>query len=343
MKDCKVTVLMSVYNGEKYLREAIESILNQTYTDFEFLLINDSSTDKSMEILQSYNDPRIRIITNEKNLGLTKSLNKGLELARGEYVARMDADDISLPERLERQVNYLNENSKTGVLGTNVQYIDEFGKLHEIQRWPEKDALIKWNLCFFNPIAHPTVMMRLDLIKKIAGYDENIVYAQDYDLWVRLISESAFGNLQHILLYLRKSDDNVSHKHYLEQKSYSYQISRRAISNRLNRKVPQKIVDSILDNKIKTGCRMQEVRHLLMELCKSSFTKVLILSSEEQITIHKDIALKIISMRSPQRISIETLKNFFFACYIYPFILTQILTSKFASKISTKYLLLLEK
>lgn len=339
----KVTVLMSVFNGEKYLNEAVDSILAQTFKDFEFLIIDDASTDRTPEILRSYGDPRIRIITNEENLGLTKSLNKGLALTRGEYIARMDADDISHPKRLERQVNYLDENPEIGILGTNVQYIDESGKPYKILRWPEKDALIKWSLCFFNPIAHPTVMVRLDLIKKIAGYDESIVYAQDYDLWVRLSSESVFGNLQYILLYLRKSDDNISHKNYLEQKNYSHQISGRAMSNILNREVPQKIVDSILDNEIKTNHNMQEIRYLLMELYRNSSKKNLLLSSKEQFTIRKDIAFRIIGIKSSQTVYIQTLINILFACYIYPFIPAQILASKFASKIPAKNLFQLEK
>ena len=106
-----VSVLMAVYNGEKYLLEAIESILNQTYTNFEFLIINDGSTDSTEEIILSYSDQRIRYIKNEQNLKLIASLNKGLDLAKGKYIARMDADDISLPDRLEKQVNFLERNS----------------------------------------------------------------------------------------------------------------------------------------------------------------------------------------------------------------------------------------
>jgi len=114
----KISVIMSVYNGEKYLREAIESILNQTFRDFEFIIINDGSTDKTSEILSSYNDPRIVIINNKRNIGLTKSLNKGLKMVKGEYIARQDADDVSLPERLERMVNFLDMNRDVGLLGS---------------------------------------------------------------------------------------------------------------------------------------------------------------------------------------------------------------------------------
>ncbi len=114
----RVTVLMSVYNGEKYLREAIDSILNQTFKDFEFLIIDDGSTDSSADIIRSYTDFRIRLIQNEKNIGLTRSLNKGLKLAKGEYIARMDVDDISLPIRFEKQVSFLDKYEDVKLVGS---------------------------------------------------------------------------------------------------------------------------------------------------------------------------------------------------------------------------------
>jgi len=118
MKEPKVTVLMPVYNGEKYLNEAIDSILGQTFKDFKFLIINDGSTDGTADILKSYKDSRIKVTNNEKNIGLTKSLNKGLKMAKSEYIARMDADDISLPTRLQKQVEFMDSHPKVGVCGT---------------------------------------------------------------------------------------------------------------------------------------------------------------------------------------------------------------------------------
>ena len=113
-----VSVVMPVYNGEKYLRESIDSILNQTYTDYEFIIVNDGSNDKTEEIILSYNDNRIRYIKNEKNLQIVKSLNRGIELAKGRYIARMDADDISLPRRFEKQITFMENNLEIGVCGT---------------------------------------------------------------------------------------------------------------------------------------------------------------------------------------------------------------------------------
>ena len=125
MRNPKITVLMPVYNGEKYLREAIGSILNQTFNDFEFLIINDSSTDSTREIILSYDDTRIRLEDNEKNIGLTHSLNKGLRLAKGKYVARMDADDISLPDRLEKQLAVIENNTDVSIVACWIDIIDK--------------------------------------------------------------------------------------------------------------------------------------------------------------------------------------------------------------------------
>jgi glycosyltransferase involved in cell wall biosynthesis len=149
----KISVLMSVYNGEKYLKEAVDSILNQTFSDFEFIVINDHSTDSTSEILFSYKDSRLKIIENDENIGITKSLNKGLRLVSGKYTARMDADDISFNNRLEKQLQYLEDNPDVGVLGTMAISNGKYLK-YKINL-PSKDYLIKWQLFFSNPIIHP--------------------------------------------------------------------------------------------------------------------------------------------------------------------------------------------
>ncbi len=160
---------MSVYNGEKYLREAIDSILGQTFKDFEFLIIDDGSTDSSVEIIRSYADPRIRLIQNEENIGLSRSLNKGLKLARGEYIARMDADDISLPRRLAAQVGLLDKQPDIGLVGTSIQLIDCDGERMHVHRVPTTHAQILWALCFTTPLAHPSVVFRKVIIECVGG------------------------------------------------------------------------------------------------------------------------------------------------------------------------------
>lgn len=232
MGNCKVTVLMSVYNGEKYLKEAVDSILNQTFTDFEFLITNDASTDKSMEILRSYNDSRIKIVSNEKNLGLTKSLNKGLSLAKGEYIARMDADDISDPYRLEKQVYFLDMHPEIGILGTQYRLFDSNSRNSKIMVVPTCDVQIRWNLLFKCTFAHPTVMIRKNvlLVNKLK-YDEAFFVAEDYELWTRLLKYTRGANLKECLLQYRIHSTNASVEHRKKQFENRDIISSREIQN----------------------------------------------------------------------------------------------------------------
>ncbi|MFH0976551.1 MAG: glycosyltransferase [Spirochaetota bacterium] len=218
----KVTVLMSVYNGDRYLREAIESILSQTFTDFEFLIVNDGSTDSSKDIILTYNDSRIRLIDNGHNLGLTASLNHGLDLAKGEYIARMDADDISLPERLEKQVAFMDANNNIAVCGTCAEIInDKKERVGEFTN-PELPDNIKTALFFFNPIAHPTVLMRKNIIIKAGKYNTEYLRTQDYELWIRLfLSGHEFYNLQERLIIYRNHENNITNSDLNNQLFYA--------------------------------------------------------------------------------------------------------------------------
>ena len=205
MANPKVTVLMSVYNGERFLRESMDSILSQTFKDFEFLIVNDGSTDRTKEILESYNDPRISIINNDKNIGLTRSLNKGLALAKGEYIARMDADDISLPERLEKQVEFLDTNPSIGVLGIKSNVIDEKGNTLFQVKHPESHADIMAKLLLDNRFIHSSVIMRKLLLDKYGYYNEELPMAQDYELFLGLSHSTQFANLSEPLHQWRKN------------------------------------------------------------------------------------------------------------------------------------------
>jgi glycosyltransferase involved in cell wall biosynthesis len=202
----RVTVLMPVYNAAAYLKEAVESILNQTYEDFEFLIINDGSTDNSQSILETFNDKRIRILKNEYNIGLVQTLNKGLQLAQGEYLARMDADDISHPTRLEKQVNFLEQNPTVTLIATLLVLIDEKG--FETGYWPEDITYksinqIKGALPVINCIGHPTVMMKTDPVKNI-GYNSSYLKSEDWGLWLNLLSKGyELAKLDEVLLKYR--------------------------------------------------------------------------------------------------------------------------------------------
>jgi len=205
----EISVVMSVYNGEKYLDEAIQSILNQTYKNFEFIIINDGSTDKSLEIIKKYinQDKRI-ILINRENKGLIASLNEGIAKARGTYIARMDADDISLPNRFEEQVKFMEKNLDVGVCGS---WVVVFGKNRKDRLWKTslKDDELKTNLLFSVPFAHPSVIIRTDLLfNNNIRYNSEFIHAEDYNLWVDLSNYTKFANIQKVLLkyrYLGKS------------------------------------------------------------------------------------------------------------------------------------------
>ncbi len=220
MKNPKVTVLMSVYNGEKYLQEAIDSILGQTFKDFEFLIINDGSTDKTGEILESYNDPRIKIINNEKNIGLTKSLNKGLRSARGEYIARQDADDISAPERLEKEIEFLEMHQNYAVVGTFAKIINKNSEVLSFLERPIEDLKIKEFFKKDNCIVHGSSMIRKACLSDIGFYNELMLRSQDYELWLRLSKKYRLANIAKYLYMWRKHNDNIEAKFIGEQKIF---------------------------------------------------------------------------------------------------------------------------
>jgi hypothetical protein len=213
-----ISVVMPAYNSERYLKEAIESILHQTFRDFEFIIIADCSTDGTDAILNGYRqkDGRIRIYHQEKK-GLIYALNKGCSLAGGKYIARMDADDVSLPNRLERQVNYLEAHPEIGILGTGIQYLDEAGKLGESLQNPADPVTIGFYLYFANCIVHPSVMMRREIVSYLGGYRTDALHAEDYDLWARACNVTKIANLPEVLLQLRLWRGSVSQLNLSQQ------------------------------------------------------------------------------------------------------------------------------
>jgi glycosyltransferase involved in cell wall biosynthesis len=218
----KVAVLMPVYNGEKYLHESIESILNQSLQDFEFLIINDKSSDESVNIIKSYNDLRIRLVNNEANLGVGASLNKGLDLARGKYIARMDCDDISYPDRLLKQVEFMDENPDVGICGTDYQAL---GMRSGRCRCPTNRDEIKCWLLFNSPLAHPSVMLRKDFIKKTGlKYNPDYSYAEDYEFWWRASQHFPLANIGEILIYYRFHPYQLTQKHKIKNENTAARV-----------------------------------------------------------------------------------------------------------------------
>jgi len=226
----EVSVVMSVFNGELYLKEAIDSILNQTFTNFEFIIINDASTDNSRAIIENYNDERIRLLDNYNNQGLPQCLNQGIRIANGKYIARMDADDISLPERLKKQVNFMEENLDIGVSGTWVKVIGAGPEwIRQLDTDPET---MRCNFIFEHQIVHPTVIMRKDLILKYnLYYDTEYVKAQDYELWCRCGKYFKLANIDEVLLVYRQHNTAEIISVFREQQRFAEMIQLKEIRN----------------------------------------------------------------------------------------------------------------
>ena len=215
MENILVSVIMSVYNGEKYLNEAIESILNQTYKNIEFIIIDDGSTDGSSDIIRNYLiDHRIKFLKNVTNKGLIYSLNRGIEESNGKYIVRMDCDDVSHLDRIEKQVNYMEKNSDIVMSGSDVNFIFEgipfFKKKVSSQYDYEK---IKVSTMFDSTFSHPTVIIKKEyLIKKKLSYEEEYKNAEDYGLWTNIVPYANVSNLKEILLNYRIVKTSVTRK-----------------------------------------------------------------------------------------------------------------------------------
>lgn len=215
----KVSVIMPVYNGMPYLKDAVKSIISQTYRNWEMIIINDASLDKSAFFLKSINDKRVVVLTNTKNLGIAKSLNIGLSKAKGRYIARMDADDISMPQRLEKQIRFLMKNRSVDLCGTFATLIDKNGKKIGKLHYPQMPAEIKKKLVLYNPILHPSLMAREAMFKKLKGYDEEFDGAEDYELLMRGSKFFNYANISEELLILRLSSSrrSVSAMHKMDK------------------------------------------------------------------------------------------------------------------------------
>jgi glycosyltransferase involved in cell wall biosynthesis len=209
-----ISVILSVCNGAKYLPEAVESILNQSFEDFEFILIDDGSVDGTTELLQSYSkrDSRIRLIIQE-NVGLTKSLNRGIKIARGEFIARMDGDDIAMPDRLEKQIERFYKEPSLVMLGSDVTLIDEIGRRYASRGHAEIHEEIRRRLLTGDggALTHPSIMFRTAQARAIGGYDEKMPTCQDLDLYLKLSEVGIVGNLPDTLLMWRQHSFSVNH------------------------------------------------------------------------------------------------------------------------------------
>ena len=199
----KVSVLMPIYNQERFLKESIASILGQSFKDCELLIMDDGSSDNSFKIIKSFQDKRIKVFQNSKRLGLAKCLNRLIIKSHGKYLARMDGDDISLQDRLIKQASFLDKNIKVALVGCKAKIINAKGVVIGYFKYPSGYQEIRKDILSQNLFVHPGIMMRKDIIKSLGGYDEKLFYSQDYDLTLRLVVKHTCYNLNQFLLKFR--------------------------------------------------------------------------------------------------------------------------------------------
>lgn len=201
----KLSVIMPVFNGGKFLRDSMESILGQGFTDFEFIIVDDASTDDTPHILGEYArlDPRIRLLRNTSNRGVVFSLNRAIEKCVGTYVARMDCDDVSAPERFQRQIDFMDGNREVGLLGSAANIINEENKVIGMVTWAAPDAELRKALIKLCPFFHPSVMIRKEVFEAVGNYNQLFRHAEDYELWFRISRRFKLANLSEPLLNYR--------------------------------------------------------------------------------------------------------------------------------------------
>lgn len=206
-----LSVILPVYNGLPYLRQAIESLLTQSFGDFELIVINDGSSDGSQELLETFDDPRLRIVR-QKNRGLAATLNVGIAQAKGRYVARQDQDDICLPGRFEKQVNFLEANARVMLLGTAAEIWRGDGRTERVMRHAVDGQVLKFGLLFNNYFIHSSVMLRRSVFDRVGGYSEDRARQppEDYELWSRISREFDVANLPDVLMAYREVPNSMS-------------------------------------------------------------------------------------------------------------------------------------
>lgn len=292
MKQPVVSVLLPVYNGAKYLRSAIDSILKQSFVDYEIIIINDGSLDDSQEIIDSFSDSRIQNVLHTANLGLIASLNEGLSLSRGEYIARMDQDDISLPSRLDKQLSCLKNNPDTALVGSLAAVIDVAGNVQDIQPVPIHPKDIELGLTIKNCFIHGSVMINKKVIpKEMLFYPTEYIHAEDYAFWLKLKKQGyAMQNIPEALYYWRSHNSSISKRANVEQQSafqklFDEQSQARSLVgieelryfyHNAVKTIPEKI--EVAGKKIESNLK-RDYQYILFTWAKDSFWKNPVLSA----------------------------------------------------------------
>lgn len=231
----QISVITTTYNAAKYIRESINSILAQTFTDFEFIIIDDASTDNTPDVVKNFTDKRIIFIQNKENIGAYASANKGLEIAKGKYVARLDADDVADKDRLKIQYEFLEQNGEYEVVGSNIILINSIGERVGERVYPETDEDNLGNIFFANTIPHSSAMYRRAFVNKVGNYSTEYNKSQDYDLWLKIIEHGGkLHNLQKFLVYYRIHDTSITFNFSHKQEEIAQYILRKRLKTILN-------------------------------------------------------------------------------------------------------------
>jgi glycosyltransferase involved in cell wall biosynthesis len=226
-----VSVILAVHNGERYARTALESVLRQTVSDLELLVVDDGSTDATPALLERLADPRLRVLRNEERLGLAASLNRALEEARGRYLARLDADDVAMPDRLERQLARITSSPRVSVLGTAVIELDQSGRLGRLLDMPEGPAAVRWAALFSSPFFHPSVLVDREALDRHGlRYDPEYLESEDYDLWTRVLAVAEGDNIGHPLVLYRVHPGQASRRRHDLQRGFQRRVALREIT-----------------------------------------------------------------------------------------------------------------
>jgi glycosyltransferase involved in cell wall biosynthesis len=295
-----VSVIMPVFNGERYLGAAIDSVLTQTFSDFELLIVDDASTDGTRNVIEWYalRDPRIKVRFMEVNTGAIGARNEALRLAQADLIANMDADDVSLPGRFGKQVEFLHGRPDVAAVGSYVQIIDEHGTLHSTKRYPTDPALTAWALFFVNSLAHPAVMMRRQVLFAAGAYPETArgTWAEDYDLFTRMSRLAGLANIPEVLLHYRQSGQNTTSRHWERQEQEANRIVQHAVREFMNTDIA--LEDAQALRGLATGSYpslstdILRLAEIVKSLC-SRFLATNSYSSDDHRRVRLDAAIKI--------------------------------------------------
>lgn len=332
MKHPKISVVMPVYNGEKYLKGAIDSILKQDLDDFEFIIINDGSNDSTAEILENYQriDNRIHVITNYQNVGASFSRNKGINIAKAKYIALMDADDICLPNRLSKGYSFLKEHPEIGVVGSGHMIIDKYDKVIGSFIFPENNAVIKWHTIIPDrTFSQPSVMSHSSILLGAGGYSQEYDYSEDYDLWSRLTDQTIFANLSECLLMYRRHEEQASNSKRTIQIQNCVKICGRNLDKLLSRKVSRNLVAQLVKAKVidpqdrlSIATLISEARSCFFNQMKNEITEV------EKKIINKEVSRSLLYLIHWRKLDFASLQIIFRALKLNPLSLSSFINEK---------------